>query len=130
MWLFKKFKTDSETTAVAPTLTEYGDKRAQDVNVLSNGGYDELLIAILNPAVRGNAYYNLLPANFRTLTSGTGAASGSENATIILNDVEYTVPLTTGTTAHNAYEIATYLTANATGWNFFQNDKRTSNQYS
>lgn len=50
-----------------------------------------------------------------TLTTG---ASGSENATIDIDGNPYTVPLTPGTTQHNAYEIATYLDANVPGYNF------------
>jgi hypothetical protein len=43
----------------------------------------------------------------------TGAASGAENATVTLNSVVYSIPLTAGTVQHNAYEIAQYLNANA-----------------
>ena len=52
----------------------------------------------------------------------TGAASGSENATIFVDGTSYTVPLTSGTVQHNAHEIAEYLDANATGWESTQND--------
>jgi hypothetical protein len=43
----------------------------------------------------------------------TGAAGGSENATVTINSVAYTVPLTLGTVQKNAKEIADYLNANA-----------------
>lgn len=56
----------------------------------------------------------------QTLTI-TGAAAGAENATVTLDGVDYTVPLTAGTTAKNANEVATYLQANATGWDATQN---------
>lgn len=46
----------------------------------------------------------------------TGAAGGSENATVTVNGTGYTVPLTAGTFQHNAKEIADYLSANATGY--------------
>ena len=52
----------------------------------------------------------------QTLTI-TGAAGGSENATVTVNGVAYTVPLTSGTVQKNAKEIADYLTANATLFN-------------
>lgn len=50
-----------------------------------------------------------------TLTVG---ASGSENATINIDGTPYVVPITAGTTQDNAYEIATYLNANALGYGF------------
>ena len=46
----------------------------------------------------------------------TVASSGSTNLTLTLNSVAYTIPLTTGTTAHNAYQIATWLNANQSVW--------------
>lgn len=48
----------------------------------------------------------------------TTAASGSETATITLNGTEFTVDLTSGTTAHNAYEIAS---GSYTGYVAYQN---------
>lgn len=54
-------------------------------------------------------------AEVRTITV-TGASSGSTNLTLTLNTVSYTIPLTSGTTAHNAYEIATWLNANQSVW--------------
>lgn len=54
----------------------------------------------------------------------TGAAGGSENATVTIDGIGYTVPLTSGTVQHNAFEIEQYLTANAAGWNFQQNDDK------
>ena len=47
-------------------------------------------------------------AECRTITV-TGASGGSTNLTLTLNTVAYTIPLTSGTTAKNAYEIATWL---------------------
>lgn len=46
-----------------------------------------------------------------TITSG---ATGSETATITINDVVYNVPLTSGSVQENAYEIEAYINANAT----------------
>lgn len=51
----------------------------------------------------------------RTITI-TGAAGGNENLTLTLNDVAYTIPLTTGTTTHNAYEIEAWLGVNQSVW--------------
>lgn len=60
--------------------------------------------------------YNGL-AEVRTITI-TGAASGSETLTLTLNSVAYSIPLTSGTTAHNAYEISSWLNneVNQTIW--------------
>ena len=52
--------------------------------------------------------------SFRSLNYSAG---GSENATVTVNGVAYTVPLTSGTVQKNAKEIADYLTANATLFN-------------
>lgn len=46
----------------------------------------------------------------------TGAAGGSENLTLTLNGTGYTIPLTTGTVEHNAYEIAQWLNDNQSVW--------------
>lgn len=46
----------------------------------------------------------------------TVASSGSTNLTLTLNSVAYTIPLTAGTTQHNAYEIAEWLNANQSVW--------------
>lgn len=60
--------------------------------------------------------YNGL-AEIRTITV-SGAAGGSETLTLTLNSVAYSIPLTTGTTVHNAYEIAAWLNneSNQTIW--------------
>lgn len=51
----------------------------------------------------------------RTITV-TGASGGSTNLTLTLNNVAYTIPLTSGSTAHNASEIALWLNANQSVW--------------
>lgn len=56
----------------------------------------------------------------RTLTL-TVAAGGAENATLTLNSVAYVIPVTAGTTAFGAYQIATWLNANQLVWDAFQN---------
>ena len=58
--------------------------------------------------------YNGL-AEVRTITV-TGGAGGSENLTLILNTVEYTIPLTAGTPEHNSREIVEWLEANQSVW--------------
>lgn len=62
-------------------------------------------------------------AEVRTITV-TAPSSGSTNLTLTLNSVAYTIPLTSGTAAFNAYEIATWLnnTANQTVWSADQVD--------
>lgn len=52
----------------------------------------------------------------------TGAAGGAEDATITINGDAYTVPLTALSVQGNAFEIAAYLDANATGYNAEQLD--------
>lgn len=56
-------------------------------------------------------------AEVRTITI-TGASGGTETLTLTLNSVALSIPLTTGTTAHNAYEISNWLnnTSNQTVW--------------
>lgn len=54
-------------------------------------------------------------AECRTITV-TGASGGSTDLTLTLNSVAYTIPLTSGTTAHNAYQISTWLNSNQSVW--------------
>lgn len=51
----------------------------------------------------------------RTITV-TGAALPATSLMLTLNGVLYVIPLTVGTTAKNAYEIATWLNANQSVW--------------
>lgn len=51
----------------------------------------------------------------------TVAAAGAENATVTVDGVGYTVPLTAGTQAQNAYEIAVSLNAQVPNYNFSSN---------
>lgn len=51
----------------------------------------------------------------------TGAAGGSEDATITIDGTGYTVPLTVGSVNHNASEIATSLNSQVALYNFSQN---------
>jgi hypothetical protein len=55
----------------------------------------------------------------RTLTI-SAAASGNETLTLTLNGTDYTISLTSGTAAHNAYEVATDTTFSA-AYNAYQN---------
>jgi len=52
----------------------------------------------------------------------TGAATGSENATVTVNGTAYTVPLTSGTANHNAQEIAASLSAQVENFLFSANN--------
>lgn len=52
----------------------------------------------------------------------TTAATGSENATITVNGVGYTVPITVGTVQHNAFEIANSLNTQVPNYDFSSND--------
>lgn len=54
-------------------------------------------------------------AEVRTVTV-TGAALANTNLTLTLDGTAFVIPLTTGTTAHNAYEIATWINANTGLW--------------
>lgn len=60
-------------------------------------------------------------AEVRTITV-TGASGGSTNLTLTLNDVAYTIPLTSGTVQKNAAEIADWLNDNQSVWGADQID--------
>lgn len=51
-----------------------------------------------------------------------GGAAGSETATITVNGTAYSVPLTSGSADHNAYEIAESLSTQVPGYSFSSND--------
>lgn len=46
----------------------------------------------------------------------TGASGGSTDLTLTLNSVAYTIPLTSGTVEHNAFEIENWLNSNQDVW--------------
>ncbi len=50
----------------------------------------------------------------------TGAGNGT--LTLTLNSVDYSIPITTGTVQHNAYEIEAWMEANQSVWNVEQID--------
>ena len=60
-------------------------------------------------------------SEYQELTITTPAA-GSENATITVDGIGYTVPLTAGTVQHNAFEIANSLTAQVPNYDFSSNN--------
>ena len=60
-------------------------------------------------------------SEYQELTITTPAA-GAENATITIDGVGYTVPLTAGTVQHNAYEIAASLTSQVSNYDFSSNN--------
>lgn len=82
----------------------------QGVGLISVG--DELSFGY-NGATFGIWYRHNGEPEIRTVTV-TGAAGGSENLTLTLNGTGFTVPLTAGTTAHNAWEIADWINGDAT----------------
>lgn len=51
----------------------------------------------------------------------TTPSAGSEDATITIDDVAFTVPLTVGTVEHNAFEIANSLNTQVSLWDFSSN---------
>lgn len=57
----------------------------------------------------------------RTITI-TGGAGASTDLTLTLNGTAYTIPLTSGTVEHNAYEIAAWLNENQSVWGADQLD--------
>jgi len=62
-------------------------------------------------------------AEVREITVTVGAG-GSESATLTLNSVAYTIPLTVGSTQNTAYQIATWLNANQSVWDANQIDTK------
>ena len=52
------------------------------------------------------------------------SATGSENATVTINGAGYTVPLTSGSVQHNAYQIANSLSAQVNNFTFSSNDNQ------
>ncbi|MEE9119189.1 MAG: hypothetical protein V3U02_11450, partial [Calditrichia bacterium] len=52
----------------------------------------------------------------------TTPAGGSENATVTVDGIGYTVPLTSGTVQHNAFEVAESLTAQVPNYDFSSNN--------
>jgi len=52
----------------------------------------------------------------------TVAASGNETVTLTLDGTIFSIPVTSGTVQHNAYEISEYLVANTSAWKIEQVD--------
>lgn len=59
----------------------------------------------------------------RTLTLSANA-TGSETVSLTLNGVLYSIPVTSGSAAHNTYEVATWLNANQVIWEAYQNTNK------
>lgn len=78
-------------------------------------GYDGLSFGIWH------RYGGIPDVHLLTLSNG---ATSPGNATLTLNSVIYTIPLTAGTTQKNAKEIANYLTANEPNLIVSQNDNK------
>lgn len=67
-------------------------------------------------------------AEVRTIQITT-PSGGATDATVTLNNVAYTIPLTASTEQTNAHEIAAYLEANAPELDAFQNDDTVTISY-
>ena len=65
----------------------------RNIDNITNAAYGPQAVVQPYPVVSGNAYYNLLPANFRTFTTGTGTA---EVADQVMRVTSGTVPLDYG----------------------------------
>jgi len=87
----------------------------------------EQFAGLINPGSGGGFGYNGTEFGILLRTGGeialqeltiTGAAGGSENATITIDGSPYIVPLTSGTAQHNAVEAATSLNAQVSLWSF------------
>lgn len=75
-------------------------------------GYQDLDFGIIH------THHGVIEIQELTVTTPAG---GSENASVTIDGTIYTVPLTAGTTAHNAFEIAGSLNAQVTGVDFSAN---------
>lgn len=71
--------------------------------------------------VFGIIYSRYGSAEHQELTITT-PAGGAENATVTVNDIAYTVPLTSGTTNHNAQEVAESLSTQVPNFLFSANN--------
>lgn len=78
-------------------------------------GYNGTSFGILH------AYGGTLEIQDLTITT---PAAGAENASITVDSVAYTVPLTAGTVQHNAYEIANSLNSQVPGFSFTSNNNQ------
>lgn len=105
MNLFRKFKKDAGVTQIQATATVQGSKVAQDVSVLGTSAFGDLVIVNPEPVVRGNAEYDLLSANYRQFSAGTGAVTGGvllasftvakgQSIEVNLKEIEIRVPPT------------------------------------
>ena len=109
-----RFTAAFDANAVANSTQLVGPYHAEDGLAF---GYDGTAFGVLH------RYGRKLEIQALTVT---GAAGGSENATITIDGQGHTVPLTAGTVQHNAYEIAEfgsgYAGTDTVAWVTFQLD--------
>ncbi len=106
--LMARFTARFDSNAVASSLQFAGLFNVQDTIAF---GYRGTTFGIL--------FDNYGAQEQRKLTI-TGAGNGT--LTLTLNSVEYSIPVTTGTVQHNAYEIEAWMAANQSVWNVEQVD--------
>jgi hypothetical protein len=90
----------------------------QDAGLL---GFNDTLTFGYNGLDFGIWYRRFAQQEVQLLTITTPAI-GSENATVTIDGTGYTIPLTSGTVGHNAYEIATSLNDQVQLWDFDSTD--------
>ena len=78
-------------------------------------GYDGASFGVMH---RTGGYHEA-----REVTISAGA-SGAETVTLTLNTVAYSIPVTSGTAAFNAWQIAAWLEANQSAWDAWQNGSK------
>jgi hypothetical protein len=97
-----------DTNAVANSLQIAGPFNSSSGFLV---GYDGAAFGVMH---RTGGYHEA-----RTITVSAGA-SGAETVTLTLNTVAYSIPVTSGTAAFGAYQIAAWLEANQSVWDAWQ----------
>jgi hypothetical protein len=100
--LMARFTAMFDSNAVANSLQFAGLFNVQDTIAFGYRGADF-----------GILFDNYGAQEIRELTF---TVAGNGNLSLTLNSVLYTIPITTGTTAHNAYEVTAWLNANQSIW--------------
>jgi hypothetical protein len=108
--LMSRFTARFDSNAVANSLQFAGLFNVQDTIAFGYRGADFGII-----------FDNYGAQEIRRLDI-TGSGNGTLDLT--LNSVTYNVPITTGTAAHNAYEIETWMNANQSVWDAEQVDDK------
>lgn len=106
-----------EGQGLSARYTVIFDKDNAVANSLQFGGFfsvQDTLAFGYRGASFGIIYDTYGAQETRTLAITTG---GNGNLTLTLNSVAYVIPITTGTIAHNCYEIEAWMDANQSVWN-------------